>query len=115
MARARGSMLMINTPVGSSDGDPESISGQLGRRYLSPPTVAGILTTAFESYDPKVFLAVLNQIVSVWGWDRLARDSGIPKGRLRRALAPGARPRFKTMVRILSALGVRLTVSKPVG
>ena len=39
---------------------------------------------------------------------RLARDSGMGRESLYKALAPGAKPRYDTLLRVVQALGVRL-------
>jgi probable addiction module antidote protein len=39
---------------------------------------------------------------------QIARDSGITREALYRALRPGASPRFDTITRVCKALGVRL-------
>ena len=39
---------------------------------------------------------------------QLARDAGLGRESLYKALAPGAKPRYDTMLRLVQALGVRL-------
>jgi probable addiction module antidote protein len=39
---------------------------------------------------------------------QLARDSGLGRESLYKALSPGAKPRFETVVKLAAALGVRL-------
>jgi probable addiction module antidote protein len=41
---------------------------------------------------------------------RLALDAGLGRESLYKALAPGAKPRYETVVRLLHALGVKLNV-----
>jgi probable addiction module antidote protein len=44
---------------------------------------------------------------------QLARDTGLGRESLYKALSPGAKPRYDTMLKMLHALGVKLHV-KPV-
>jgi probable addiction module antidote protein len=39
---------------------------------------------------------------------QLARDTGLGRESLYKALAPGAKPRYDTMLKLVQALGVRL-------
>ncbi|MHB1954570.1 MAG: addiction module antidote protein [Sulfobacillus sp.] len=41
---------------------------------------------------------------------QIARDSGPGRESLYKALAPGAKPRFETIMKVMYALGVKLTV-----
>jgi probable addiction module antidote protein len=40
---------------------------------------------------------------------RVAKDSGLGRESLYKALAPGAKPRFDTVLKVARALGVKLT------
>jgi probable addiction module antidote protein len=40
---------------------------------------------------------------------QIARDSGLGRESLYKALAPGAKPRFDTVLKVARALGVRLS------
>jgi probable addiction module antidote protein len=40
---------------------------------------------------------------------QIARDAGLGRESLYKALAPGAKPRFATVLKVARALGVRLT------
>lgn len=45
------------------------------------------------------------------GMSEIARASGLGRESLYKALSPGAKPRFDTVVRVLKALGVELKIS----
>lgn len=64
-------------------------------------TIAEYLTAALEDPNPDVFLTALKDVARVRGMAQLAHDE---------ALAPGARPRYDTLLKVVQALGVRLTV-----
>lgn len=40
---------------------------------------------------------------------QLARDAGMNRESLYKALAPGAKPRYDTVLKLVNALGVKLT------
>ena len=42
------------------------------------------------------------------GMSQLARDAGLGRESLYRALAPGAKPRYDTILKLLPALGIAL-------
>jgi len=44
------------------------------------------------------------------GMTQLAKDTGLGRESLYKALAPGAKPRFETVMKVLRALGVKLHV-----
>jgi probable addiction module antidote protein len=79
--------------------------------YLDNDSViAEYLTAAVEDSDPEVFLAALGDVAKAKGMARIARDAGLGRESLYKALASGAHPRFETVSAVLRALGVRLTV-----
>jgi probable addiction module antidote protein len=41
----------------------------------------------------------------------IAEDSGLGRESLYKALTPGAKPRYDTVLKVLQSLGVKLTVS----
>jgi len=42
---------------------------------------------------------------------QLAKDAGVGRESLYKALTPGAKPRYDTMIKLLHALGVKLSAS----
>ena len=43
-------------------------------------------------------------------WVQLAKDAGLGRESLYKALTPGAKPRYDTMIKVINALGVQLQV-----
>ncbi len=77
--------------------------------YLSDnAAVAEFLSAALEDGDPDVFLQAIRTAARARGMSQLARDAGLGRESLYKALAPGAKPRYDTMLRLVQALGVRL-------
>ena len=75
--------------------------------------VAAYLTTVLEENDPSLLAAALGDIARARGMTQVAKDSGITREALYKALRPGSEPRFDTINRVCAALGVRL-VAQPV-
>lgn len=74
--------------------------------------VAAYLTTVLEENDPALLAVALGDIARSRGMTQVAKDSGITREALYKALRPGSEPRFDTINRVCAALGVRL-VAKP--
>ena len=68
--------------------------------------IAEYLAAAMEDDNPDVFLAALADVAKARGMARLAKDSGLSRESLYKTLAPGAKPRFETIMKITKALGV---------
>ena len=73
--------------------------------------VAEYLTAALEDPNPDVFLAAVGNVAKARGMSSIAKQSGLGRESLYKALAPGAKPRYDTMLRLLQSLGVKLSVS----
>ena len=79
--------------------------------YLdSEEMMAEYLTAAMEEENPDVFLAALSDGAKARGIAQLAKDTGLGRESLYKSLAPGAKPRFDTIMKITKALGVPLAV-----
>lgn len=70
--------------------------------------VAAYLTTVLEENDAGLLAAALGDIARSRGMTQVAKDSGIAREALYKALRPGSEPRFDTINRVCAALGVRL-------
>lgn len=80
--------------------------------YLDNETsIAEYLKVALEHPDPDVFLIAVGEVAKARGIATIAADAGLGRESLYKALRPGAQPRFDTVRRVLSALGVRLDVA----
>ncbi len=80
--------------------------------YLdSEEMMAEYLTAAMEDENPDVFLAALSDVAKARGISQLAKDTGLGRESLYKSLAPGAKPRFDTIMKITKALGVPLVIN----
>ncbi|MEM0953260.1 MAG: addiction module antidote protein [Pseudomonadota bacterium] len=80
--------------------------------YLnSKETIAEYLSAALEDDDPGVFLAAVGHVAKARGMSAIAEESGLGRESLYKAFAPGAKPRYETVQKVLHSLGVRIDVS----
>ena len=81
-------------------------------RYLdSEDAIAEYLTQVLVDGDPEELLAAIRHIAKAKGMAQVAKDAGLGRESLYKALAPGAKPRFDTILRVARALGVTLTAT----
>lgn len=82
-------------------------------QYLnSEEDIAAYLTVVMEENDSSLLAAALGDIARARGMTQVAKDSGITREALYKALRAGGEPRFQTINRVCAALGVRL-VAQP--
>lgn len=77
--------------------------------YLdSDEVVAEYLNAALEDPNPDVFLVATADVARARGMAQLAKETGLGRESLYMALAPGAKPRYDTVLKLVRALGVQL-------
>lgn len=77
--------------------------------YLtSEETIAEYLSGALEDSDPEIFLLAVRDVARARGMAQLAKDSGLGRESLYKALSPGAKPRYDTVLKVINALGVKI-------
>ena len=80
--------------------------------YLdSDEAIAEYLTAALEDSNPDVFLAAVSDVAKARGMATIAKESGLGRDSLYKALAPGAKPRYETILKVLHGLGVKVSVT----
>ena len=78
-------------------------------RYLNDDAaIAEYMTAVLETDDTDLLLLALSDIARAKGMAQVAKDAGLGRESLYKALAPGAKPRFDTILKVTKALGVRL-------
>lgn len=78
-------------------------------RYLTADgATAEYMTAILETDDPDLLLLALGDVARARGMAQVAKDSGLGRESLYKALAPGAKPRFDTVLKVARALGIRL-------
>ncbi len=72
--------------------------------------VAAYLEAAFEDGDPAVIATMLGAIARSKGMTKVARDAGVTREALYKALSAEGDPRLSTLLGVVRALGLTLTV-----
>ena len=81
-------------------------------RYLgSDEAIAEYLTQVLADGDSDELLSAIGHIAKAKGMAQVAKDAGLGRESLYKALAPGAKPRFDTILRVARALGVTLVAT----
>jgi probable addiction module antidote protein len=70
--------------------------------------VAAYLEAALGDGDPAVFTAALGDVARAKGMTHIARETGLGRESLYKALAPDGNPEFATVLKVLRSLGVKL-------
>ncbi len=79
-------------------------------KYLDDDeSIAEFLSAILEEHDPGLLAAALGDVARARGMTEIAKASGLSREALYKALRPDADPRFDTISRVLTALGVKLT------
>jgi probable addiction module antidote protein len=74
----------------------------------SDQAIAEYLTIVMEENDPSELTHALGTIARARGMTEVARASGLTREALYKALRPNSQPRFDTIARVCTALGVKL-------
>ena len=79
-------------------------------RYLDDDeAIAEYMTAVLETNDADLLLLALSDVARAKGMAQGAKDAGLGRESLYKALAPGAKPRFETVMKVARALGVKFT------
>jgi probable addiction module antidote protein len=73
--------------------------------------IAEYLNAALEDEDPDVFLVAVGNVAKARGMTEIAQNTGLGRESLYKAMSPGAKPRYDTVLKVLHSLGVKVTVS----
>ena len=66
------------------------------------------LEVAFEEGDPALIAAALGDIARAKGMTQVARETGLGRESLYKALSAQGNPEFATILKVVQALGLRL-------
>jgi probable addiction module antidote protein len=70
--------------------------------------MAAYLEAALEDGDPRVVVHALGTIARARGMSQIARETGLGRESLYKALSPEGNPEFATMLKVIQALGIKL-------
>lgn len=74
----------------------------------SEEDMATYLEAALEDGDPAVISAALGDIARAKGMTQIAREAGLGRESLYKALSPEGNPEFATVLKVIRALGLQL-------
>ena len=74
----------------------------------TPEAIAAYLDAALEDGNSKVIAAALGDAARARGMTALARETGLSRESLYRALSSDGNPELATVLKVLQAFGVRL-------
>ena len=66
------------------------------------------LEAALDDGDPALITAALGDIARAKGMTQIARDTGLGRESLYKALSPEGNPEFSTVMKVMRALGLKL-------
>ena len=82
-----------------------------GAEYLeTPEAMAAYLEAAFEDGDPQVITHALGNVARAKGISRIAKDAGITRAGLYKALSSDGDPRLTTLLGVFKSLGLAVSV-----
>jgi probable addiction module antidote protein len=78
--------------------------------YLdSPEAIAAYIDAVLEDGDPALLTHALGVVARARGMSQIARETGLSRESLYRALGRDGNPELGTVIRVLKALGLRLS------
>ena len=79
--------------------------------YLnSEADIAAYLEAVLAEDDPRLLVAALGDVARARGMTQLARETGLSREALYRALSTEGNPELATVTKVLRALGLRLAI-----
>ena len=78
-------------------------------RYLDDDeAIAEYMTAILEANDPDLLLLALSDVARAKGMAQVAKDAGLGRESLYKALSPTGNPEFATILKVVAALGMQL-------
>jgi probable addiction module antidote protein len=74
----------------------------------SDEAISEYLSQVLADGDSEEFLRAIGYVLRARGMTQIAKDSGMGRESLYKAFAPGAKPRFDTVLKVIHALGIDL-------
>jgi probable addiction module antidote protein/putative addiction module killer protein len=104
-ARLRGSFRRI------AMGKTKTIAWDAVDHLKTDEDIAHYLEAVLEDGDPALVTAALGDIARAKGMSQVARDAGLGRESLYKALSPDGNPEFATVLKVIRALGLKLKVA----
>jgi len=77
----------------------------------TPEDIAAYLEAVFEDGDTDLIAHALGAVARSKGMTEIARRTGLGRQSLYKALSPEGQPEFETVLKVVRALGLKLTVA----
>jgi|SRR5215213_1413866 len=77
----------------------------------SHDAIAAYLNAAFEEGDPAFIAASIGRVAKAKGMSQIARETGLSRESLYRALSDDGNPELSTMTKVMRALGMRIQIA----
>ena len=90
-------------------------TGDPVEHFQSEEDMAAYLEAALQDGDPALVTAALGDIARAKGMSQVAREAGLGRESLYKALSPSGNPEFATVMRVIAALGLRLHAGTAAG
>jgi probable addiction module antidote protein len=74
-------------------------------------SLAAYMSEALATEDPAFIADALGVVARARGMSEIARESGLSRESLYRALSPEGNPEFATILRVVHAIGLRLSTT----
>jgi probable addiction module antidote protein len=76
----------------------------------SDEKIALFLEAVFEEGDPTLIAAAIGEVARARGMSQVAKEAGLSRENLYRALSEGGNPEFATILKVMRAIGYDLTI-----
>ena len=74
-------------------------------------SLSAYMSEALATEDPAFIADALGVVARARGMSEIARESGLSRESLYRALSPDGNPEFNTILRVVRAMGLRLSTT----
>ena len=92
-------------------GKTKTIPWDSANELKTDEDIANYLETVLEDGDPALVAAALGDIARAKGMSQVARDAGLGRESLYKALSADGNPEFATVLKVIHALGLKLKVA----
>jgi probable addiction module antidote protein len=94
--------------INPTDRGVEPVPSDAARYLNDEAAIAECLSAVLGAGDADLLLLALGDVARAKGMAQVAKDVGLGRGSLYKALTPGSKPRFDTVLKVARALGVKL-------
>ncbi len=88
-------------------------AGSSGDYLESTDDIAAYLEAAFGDGDPTLISHALGVVARAKGMTEIAQRTGLGRQSLYKALSTDGHPEFATVLNVVRALGLKLTIARP--